>query len=72
MPQQEVLPYAGKPKPRPEFPKLPNPAQLEPIGHAGAAPTSQRRRMQLQSQLTKTPVNPLPDKPPLLVKTVTV
>lgn len=44
----------------------------EPIGHVGAIPAEQRSLIALQSTLRRTPVNPHPDTPPLLVKTVTV
>jgi len=44
----------------------------EPTGQAGGAPMSQSKRTQLQSALKSTPVKPLPDKPPEVVKIVTV
>jgi len=46
--------------------------QVLPIGHAGGAPISASKRTQLQSTVNKTPVKPLPDNPPLVVKIVTV
>jgi len=46
--------------------------QVLPIGHAGGAPMSASKRTQLQSTVKSTPVKPLPDNPPLVVKIVTV
>jgi len=43
-----------------------------PTGQAGGAPMSARSRTQLQSTDSNTPVNPLPDSPPLVVNMVTV
>jgi len=46
--------------------------QALPIGHAGGAPISAKSLTQLMSTDNSTPVKPLPDKPPLVVKIVTV
>jgi hypothetical protein len=43
-----------------------------PIGQAGGAPMSARSLTQSQSADNKTPLNPLPESPPLVVKIVTV
>jgi hypothetical protein len=48
------------------------PQQLEPMGQAGGAPMSASKRTQSQSAESKTPLKPLPLKPPLFVKIVTV
>ena len=46
--------------------------QVLPIGQAGGAPMSANKRTQWQSAVKRTPVKPLPDRPPLVVKIVTV
>jgi len=64
----------------PQKPKLPpiSPigpkvfVQLDPIGQAGAAPTSHNKRTTLLSTESNTPVKPEPDRPPERVKMVTV
>ena len=46
--------------------------QLLPRGQDGAQPMLQRSFTVLQSAEIKTPVNPEPERPPLVVKIVTV
>ena len=46
--------------------------QALPIGQAGGAPISARSLTQSQSADSKTPLNPFPERPPLVVKMVTV
>ena len=46
--------------------------QAEPTGHAGGAPISAKSLTQWQSAESNTPVKPLPESPPLVVKMVTV
>ena len=48
------------------------PVQALPIGHEGGIPISHNNLIKLQSIDINTPVNPLPESPPLFVNIVTV